>query len=78
MLLLVDDENAVGTLGGAELTRIGDADRVRDSEGGERAEGGDGALLGTRGGRSAAGTLGALRGRALAGEFRLDLLADSL
>lgn len=78
VLILVDYENAVGALCGAELTRIGNADRVRDGEGGEGAEGGDGALLGARGGGSAAGTLGALRGGTLAGELGFDLLANGL
>jgi hypothetical protein len=78
MLLLIDDEHTVGPLCRAELTSIGDADRVRDRQSGQRSKGRDGALLGSSGRLARTATLRTLRGGALARELRFNLLADCL
>ena len=80
MLLLIDDEDAIGSFSSAELGSVGDGNVVRHGEGGEGTEGGDGALLGSRSGALLLLLLLllALRRGSFAGEFRLNLLANSL
>ena len=82
VFVLIDNEDAVGPLRRAELTRVRDAHAMRDGQGGEGTEGRDGALLGSRdalaAGGGARGGAGALRAGSLAGEFAFDLLADGL
>lgn len=43
VLILIDDQHAVGALSGAELARICYTHALRDGESGQRAEGADGA-----------------------------------
>ncbi len=80
MLFLVDDEHAVGALGSAQLTRIGDADGLRNGECGQRTQRRDGAGGGDGRTRRA---LGAARGDGRSGlarlalQFALDLLANA-
>jgi hypothetical protein len=73
MLFIVDDEDAVGALGGTELRGLADGHRLGHGEGGQWSEGGDGASL-------AAGLLlpRALGSGSLPREFILNLLADGL
>ncbi|KAI3481757.1 hypothetical protein L1887_55604 [Cichorium endivia] len=81
MLFLVDDEHAVGALGSAQLTRIGDADGLGNGECGQRTQRRDGAGGGDGRTRRA---LGAARGDGRSGlarlalQFALDLLANGL